>query len=200
MNTRIIRTVEELFEVIPETIGFTPTDSLVIVGHNGFTSRVDVPIGPDEISDVAASFEPALKHMSDEVTVVVYGYDQTWVDENVPDMMFEILPGIRVRHMIAAPEDPAGPTRQSIVEVASSITDPVAALRLAWNSWREGNGALANIFLDRVVTLETPPEIEVFRFALTQILSHAISPHDTGSEALYETAMKELESFQQTTK
>ena len=112
MNTRVVRTVEELLEVIPEIMGFTPTDSLVIVGHNGFTSRVDVPIGPDEISDVAASFEPALKHMSDEVTVVVYGYDQTWVDENVPDMMFEILPGIRVRHMIAAPEDPAGLTRQ----------------------------------------------------------------------------------------
>lgn len=200
MNTRVVRTVEELLEVIPEIMGFTPTDSLVIVGHNGFTSRVDVPIGPDEISDVAASFEPALKHMSDEVTVVVYGYDQTWVDENVPDMMFEILPGIRVRHMIAAPEDPAGLTRQSIVEVASSITDPVAALRLAWNSWRDGDGALANILLDHVATLETPPEIEVFRFALTQILSHAIPPHESGAEALYETAMKELESIQQTTK
>jgi len=200
MNTRVVRTVEELLEVIPEIMGFTPTDSLVIVGHNGFTSRVDVPIGPDEISDVAASFEPALKHMSDEVTVVVYGYDQTWVDENVPDMMFEILPGIRVRHMIAAPEDPAGLTRQSIVEVASSITDPVAALRLAWNSWRDGDGALANILLDHVATLETPPEIEVFRFALTQILSHAIPPHESGAETLYETAMKELESIQQTTK
>lgn len=200
MNTRVVRTVEELLEVIPEIMGFTPTDSLVIVGHNGFTSRVDVPIGPDEISDVAASFEPALKHMSDEVTVVVYGYDQTWVNENIPDMVFEILPGIRVRHMIAAPEDPAGPTRQSIVEVASSITDPVAALRLAWNSWRDGDGALANILLDHVATLETPPEIEVFRNVLIRILSNAIPPHDTGSEALYETAMKELESFQQTTK
>ena len=51
-----------------------------------------------------------------------------------------------------------------------------------------------------MATLETPPEIEVFRFALTQILSHAIPPHESGAEALYETAMKELESIQQTTK
>ncbi|MBB6626254.1 DUF4192 domain-containing protein [Nocardioides sp. KIGAM211] len=78
-TTLTARTPEDLLAAVPVVLGFQPTDSLVMLTFGGprpFHARVDLPPGPDEVTEVVEMLlGPAREHGVRHVVLVAYSAD-----------------------------------------------------------------------------------------------------------------------------
>jgi len=75
-TTLVARGPEDLLAMVPIVLGFTPTDSVVMLTFgtpHPFHARIDLPDRTDELAEMAeALFEPARRHRVEAVVLVVY--------------------------------------------------------------------------------------------------------------------------------
>ncbi len=77
--TLTAKSPEDVLAMVPVVLGFTPTDSLVMLtfgAANPFHARVDLPDRPRDVRHVVASLlEPAARHGVSRVLLVGYADD-----------------------------------------------------------------------------------------------------------------------------
>lgn len=174
MSARVeIRTVAEVPVAIDAMMGFTPMESLVIVGLGaGPVARVD--LSPEAV----ASLAPAVRHWG-RVMIVVYSetpaaasygaaFTEAYPTVDVVDVL-EVRDGmVTSQHFgTTEPVAPIAPgilgdrliadSRDDVVAEAERVTDPAEALRLAEAYYGAGDGARAWVYCDRARELGADP-------------------------------------------
>lgn len=194
-STVSIKSPADIPAVVAALLGFTPTESLVIVAIGGGpTARVDITT--DTVTDAVTAMASAESHWTNGVLVAVYSDEVSPLD--VEHAMASIMPSVKVIDtitvtpsgdvvttagdvMIAAPSTNANiaakqvaPSRESFVAEAAAITDEAEAWLMARESYLAGNGARSWCFLDRFVVLHKGETAESMH--LTVLLEQAVDP------------------------
>ena len=75
-RTIIAKTPADLLGLIPQMLGFAPTESLVMLNPGSFTARLDLPRGDFEREEANASLiVPALRHQVQRTVLIAYTAD-----------------------------------------------------------------------------------------------------------------------------
>lgn len=193
MTKRVSLTGPASIPAVVETfLGFTPADSLVVLGLGGGPSaRVDIE--PGLVWHSIEALVTAAHHWTGGIVVALYS---TTVDiAEVDTALAYLLPGVTVQVIVTVdehdvvtddegnrhrPERPEAlpartvrPSRESLVADAERVTTPSSAWALARQSFLDGDGAKAWVYLDRFHALAaSTPKSE----ALGRFLTDAISP------------------------
>lgn len=151
-----IRTAQDVINIVPRILGFTPQDSLVVLGtgRGAPSARIDLS---DKIGDALA---PALPYwVGQTVVVLVYTADvAAWRRARRAHASW--LPGVNVADVIhVEPASEVGPTGSSLdaVSVAETRDDlrrlydgasDDALVTIAAQAWRAGAGATTWVGID----------------------------------------------------
>lgn len=175
MRTVTVTTREQVLAVVNQSMGFQPTDSLVVLGTGGApTARVDV--GP--MAELRAALSPALVHWRPvKVLALGYGAGQHVVDDLARWLLDE---GIEVATVVKADNDEGiglrsdseldarhvAHSRAGLEAEAAKCNDVAIAAETALISYEEGRGPQAWVYLDRWQVLagrRTPEMVELAR-------------------------------------
>jgi len=165
-ETLVIREPGDVVKIISRVLGFTPSDSLVVVpiGGDGPTARIDLG-SPEGLAHALAPAVPAWS----AVVVALYA-DDAQQARLLVENLDSILPGVTILATLRvadgctynprAPEEPGvsyiaetTSDRDDLVAEAAGVTDVAVAENLAIDSYAAGNGARAWIYLDRAEAL-----------------------------------------------
>jgi hypothetical protein len=194
--------------VVDAMLGFTPSNSLVVLGLGGGPSaRVDITSGETLIAAVE-SLTTAAQHWGKGTIVALYSDDVDMVD--LEYAMATLLPDVPVAIMVEVttmygpthvidtdgnlfvatpPQDPemaakrVVSSRDALVEEAEQTTSADEAWMMAREAYRAGDGARSWIYLDRFHALggsRTPDSMILERF-----LTQAINPRSEMAQAFF---------------
>lgn len=158
--------------VVETFLGFTPADSLVIIGTGGGPSaRVDIE--PNFVWHSIEALIPVRHHWTSGVVVALYS--ETVDVAEVEAALLRLLPGVPLRLIVTVdahdvvtdhegnrhkPERPEGlpertvrPSRESLVADAERVTSLTAAWSTATAAYFDGDGAKAWVYHDRFLAL-----------------------------------------------
>lgn len=203
MQTITFKGPQSIPSYVETFLGFTPSDSLVVLGIGGGPSaRVDVE--ETTVWHVVQALHPCLEHWQDRgVMVAVYSDDVELAE--VRAAFGFILPGVDVHMLVTVdehdvvtdhegveyhprrdadlPSKTVRPSREALVADAERIIDPAAALSTAISAYFEGDGAKAWVYLDRFNVLDGG-SADSKPLILQRLLTNAVNPKSDGARAL----------------
>lgn len=194
--TVTIKSPADVAAVACSIMGFTPVESLVILGIGGApTARVDLPDDLANLDTVMNAMTPAAHHWTKGVLLVVFSDRDVLTD--VTSAFTRHLPDVPVTVSLRTHEgstfihgatwknstnaaDAAGlttptQTREDLARAAEDVTDADEALTLAWCSYDTGDGARAWVYHDRYIALGGDASRDTAA-DLSNRLTHAIPP------------------------
>jgi pyocin large subunit-like protein len=201
-----LKTPGDIPAVVEAFLGFTPSDSLVIMSIGGGPSaRVDITV--DTVADAVGAMAVAAPHWTNGVIVAVYSETVDAVD--VGHAIAATMPQVSVRATVTvrpdrtvvddtgathAPTSPDMPdevrarrladSRAELEAEAAEVEDAPTAWILARESYRAGNGARAWVYLDRYVKLNHGHSLA--SKILERFLREAIDPASEAARALFD--------------
>lgn len=193
-----IKSPGDIAAVACSIMGFTPVESLVIVGLGGGPfARVDLPEDAAGLGATMTALAPAAKHWANGVLLVVFSEHDLLSDvttafwQRMPDVAVHLavrthdgstfVDGTTVENRTDAVDRaglraPLTETREDLARATEAVTDAAEALTLAWSSYDTGNGARAWCFYDRHLALGGDPSSDLAT-DLHNRLTHAIPPN-----------------------
>jgi hypothetical protein len=203
MSKISLKTPGDIPAVVNHFLGFTPTDSLVILGvAGGPSARVD--ISAEGLDASVNALRPAAEHWTSGIVVVLYSEEVDLLD--VANAMTHHMPNVPIMVMVEVDQtygrtlviDSEGnvyvPTtvnmpaevlakrtvasRDDLVSEAAEINDSDTAWILAREAYRIGDGARAWVYLDRFHALHAPTDDSTM---LADFLTRVVNPR--GDEA-----------------
>lgn len=171
----------EAAAAVPVILGFHPSESIVIVGigSGAPAARLDLPrMSREAVLDVLA---PAIEagHWSDGCLVAVFTECNVAAGEALLTTTPKWLPGIPVLDAfrvtagecfgprettgttvtpVVIPDHPVAASRADLVPAIADLTSPNEILARAITAWKDGNGAAAWLYLDRLEEVAGWPE------------------------------------------
>ena len=200
MNTVTIKSPADVAAIACSVLGFTPVESLVIVGLGGApVARVDLPTDASGMTALMDGLSPAAHHWQHNgVLLVVFSEHDMLSDltaafwAHMPTIKVHLamrthngatfVDGTEVKNRTDA-ADRAGlsaptQTREDLARAAEAVTDATEALILAWSSYDTGNGARAWVYYDRYIALGGDPSEQTAN-DLRNRLTYAVPPTAT---------------------
>lgn len=203
-NTVTIKSPADVAAVACSIMGFTPVESLVIVGTGGGpTARVDLPDDTADLGEIMAGLAHAACHWTGGVLLVLFTRRDV-LDEvtaafrhDLPDVPLSValrthegstfVQGAcplsamanRTDAAEAAGLDAPAQTREDMARATEAVTDADEALTLAWCSYDTGNGARAWVYYDRFIALGGDPSRDTAT-DLRNRLTYAVPPTTKG--------------------
>lgn len=187
---------------VEAALGFTPSDSLVVLGLGGGPSaRVD--IDTDTVEDAVMALATAASHWRTGVLVAIYsdyvtmGRVERAFRNYLPSVEVKIIVDIDEHDVVTdadgvehRPVRPEGlptktvrPSRESIVADAERVVSSASAFRTAVEAYREGDGAKSWIYLDRFHALNEGERTDQ-SLILERLLTLAVDPKSDAARVL----------------
>lgn len=193
----------EAAAAIPVLLGFHPNESIVIVGigNDAPSARLDLPgISHEALAEV---LEPAVsaRHWREGCLVVVFTEGNGLAAEILLTTASRWLPGVPVLDAfrvtagecfgpwesagasvvpMVTPDRPVAASRAELVPAIQEHIDPDELLSRAIAAWKEGNGAAAWIYLDRLEEVAGWPDpLPERALRLASLMRAAANPKTT---------------------
>ena len=199
MDTMEINNRVDVLNAIPEMLGFTPEESVVIISHGrGPHARLDMPHNPAEREQLRSALAPGVtRHWAHSLGVLVILYTQDAPSAMSFFLDFQsYLPGVVVADafryhngLIYDPELLEGvwahgvkenPKRREDLEaLAAKCTTVAQAEEEALGAWSSGDGALGWTYLDQAEKLG---ELSLMGQFVKHALTQAIDPRGINKE------------------
>lgn len=151
METLTIKTRDDITAAATHVLGFTPSESLVIVGIGCQPHvRVDLPTNAVELAELIEALTPAYRYWQDQRLLVAIYTDKPRVARFVERRLVDIIP-LTVANVVACEtfSNPEGAGREVLIAQASEATEPAEAEARALKAFKDGQGALAWCYVDR---------------------------------------------------
>lgn len=179
-QTITVRTRAEAAAVVPIILGFHPHESIVVIGvaQSSPTARID--LRDTSAARLRETCAPAIAagHWSEGCIIAIFTAEDPDYADTLLSMIQAWLPGVSVLDAFrvtggecfgaweaigdAVPamdwdQGSVAASRDELVPAIETLNDPDGVLARAVEAWKQGNGAAAWIYLDRLTELVGGP-------------------------------------------